>query len=142
MMADDEVLNQCLERVRETWHLNELRLQHLQFDDHVPKQLTPRTVGKGAIVSELVDLADIMQEGAGEQQITVHLRIVAAHEVAGVAQRDDVLKQAADERMMQGLGGGRIAVSFGAFRIGHASLNQRLEMGVLESSDEARQSPP
>src|SRR5229473_469400 len=136
------VLNQRLQRIREAWHLRELGLQHFQFDDHVPEQLAPCRVRKGAIECELVDLADIVQESAGKQEVAINLRIVAAHQVAGIKQRHYVLQQTSDESVMQSLGGRRIAVSFCNFRIGHEGLNQCLEMGIPKSSHKARQGPP
>ena len=123
-------------------HLRQLGLQHFQFDDHVSQQLAARGVGKRAVVGQLVDLADVVKERAGEQQVAIDLRIVAAHQVAGVEKRDHVIEQTADESVMQGLGGGGVAVGFRDFRVGHEGLDQRLEMRILESGDEARQGLP
>ena len=89
-----------------------------------------------------MNLADVVQKGAGEQKIAIDLGIVLAHQIAGTEQRDDVIEQAADVGVMQGLGGGGIAVGGGDFRIGHESLHQRLEMRILKRRDEAGQSLP
>ena len=115
-MADDQVLDQRLEFVWETWHLSDLGMQHFEFDDHVPEQLSARGVGKRAVVGEFMNLANIVQECAGEQQIAVDLRIVAAHQVAGLEKRDHMIEQATDVGMMQGLGSGGVAVGFGDLR--------------------------
>src|ERR1035438_368458 len=126
-MADDEVLDHRLEFVGKGGLKSELGLQHLQFDDHVTKKLALRGVGERAVVGELVNLADIMQKCAGEKQVAVDLRVVLAHQVAGAEQRDDVIEQATDVGVMQGLGRGSVAVRGGYFRIGHKGLDERFQ---------------
>ncbi len=114
----------------------ELGLQHFEFDDHVAEQLALGGVGERTVVGELVNFSDVVQECAGEQQVAIDLRIVAAHQVAGAEQRDDVIEQAADVGVMQSLGGGSVAVGGGDFRVGHEGLHERPEMRILECGDE------
>ena len=47
---------------------------------------------------------------AGQQQVAIHLRIVARRQVADREQRHHVIEQAADKGVMQRLGRGRILV--------------------------------
>ena len=82
-MADDEVLDHRLQFVGKAGLEGELGLQHLQFNDHVAEKLALGGVGEGAVVGELVNLANVVQECAGEQEIAVDLRIVLAHQIAG-----------------------------------------------------------
>ena len=110
VMADDQVLDQGLELVGKVREQGEFRLQHLQLDDHVAEQLAAGGVGKRALVGEFVNLADVVQERAGQQQVAIDLRIVAAHQIAGAEQRNDVIEQAANEGVMQRLGRGRVAI--------------------------------
>src|SRR5437667_9369941 len=101
MMADDEMLDQRFQRIGKGGDLRQLGLQHFQFNDHVPEQLAASGVRKGAIVSQFVDFADIVQKSASEQQVAINVRIIAAHQVAGTEQRHYVLKQASNESVMQ-----------------------------------------
>src|SRR5580704_2135707 len=142
MVADDEVLQQSLEFGGKAWDQRQLRLQHLKFNDHVPEKLAARSVGKRAIVSQFVNLADVVKKYAGQQQIAIHLRIVPADQVARAKKRDYVVEQAADIGVMQGLGGGSVAVSGRDLPVGHEGLHQRLEIGILKGRDKIGQSLP
>src|SRR5579872_6239910 len=93
VMADNKVLNQNLELRGEAGQVREFRLQHFQLDNHVPQQLAARGVRKRPVVSKLVNLADVVQERASEKQITINLRIIPAHKIAGTEQRDHVIEQ-------------------------------------------------
>src|SRR2546423_1698151 len=83
-----------------------------------------------------MDLANIMEKSSGHDQITIDLRIIPAHQVAQRKQRDHVIQQSADERVMQRLGGRGIFVRALDLRIAHESLKQRSEVWVGESCDE------
>src|SRR5579872_6708889 len=132
VMADDEVLDQCLQLIGEIGQACQLGLQHFQLNDHVPEQLSFSRIRKSAMVSKLVNLADVVQECSRQQQISIDVRIVATHQVAGAAERDHVIEQAADVGVVQSLCGGGVAVGFSDVRIGHERLKQRLEVWILE----------
>ena len=85
-----------------------------------------------------MDLADVMEKRAGEQQITVDLRIVSADQVTGAEQRHHVIQQATNIGVMQRFRGGGVAVRAGNFRICHERLHQPLQVLVLETGDEVR----
>src|SRR5579872_2055615 len=137
VMADDQVLNQSLQLVGETGYLRELCLQHLQLNDHVPEQLPARGVCKRAVVRELIDLADVVQEYSRQQQVAVDLRIISAQQVTRLEQRNHVIKQAPDVSVMQRLGGRSIAISFRNLWIGHECFDQGFEVGILKSRDKS-----
>src|ERR1700690_2657804 len=136
------MFQQSFQLGRKVRELRQFRLQHFQLDDHMTEQLSAGGVGKRAHVGQLVDFSDVVKKGAGEQQVTVDLRIVAAHQVAGPEQRDHVIEQAADIGVMQSLGGGGVAVGGGDFGVSHESLHQRAQVWVLERTDEVTQRPP
>ena len=79
---------------------------------------------------------------AGQQQVAIDLRIIAADQIAGTAERDHVVEQAADVGVMQGLGRGSVAIGFGDLRIGHEGFDQSLEMWILKRGDKAGESLP
>ena len=92
-----------------TWAI--FLLQHFQFDDHVPQKLAARGVSKRPGKAQLMNLADVMQKCAGQEQVAVdRFRIIAASQVAQLEERDHVVQQPADESMMQRLGCRRIFV--------------------------------
>ena len=87
MVTDDKVLHQGLQlfgkrRCKLLVDDGNLGVQHLQFDDHVPKQLAARGVGERAGVGNLMNFADVMQKRSGEQQIAVDRGIVFGRHVA------------------------------------------------------------
>ncbi len=53
-----------------------------------------------------------------------------------------MIEQASDVGMMQGLGGGSVAIGGGDFRIGHKGLDERFEMRILERGDEVCEGLP
>src|SRR5580692_9751227 len=114
-MADDEVLDH----------------------DHVAEKLAFGRIGKRPVVGEFMNLADVVEKGAGEEKVASDLRIIVAHEIAGAEQRNDVIKQAADVGVVKGLGRGGVAVRGSDFRIGHEALDQRFEMRVLKGGNES-----
>ncbi len=90
-----------------------------QLNDHVPEQLAARGVRKRAMIRKLVNFANIVQKGPGEQQVAVDLGIIAADDITGAEERDNVVEESADVSMMQTLGSRGIAVGLGDFGIGH-----------------------
>src|SRR5208283_2480290 len=142
MVADDEVLQQNLQFVGEIRNQRKLGLQHLQFDDHVPEQLTPSRVGKRAIVGKLVNLADVMQKDTSQHQVAIHLWIVTADQVTRAKEGDNVVKQSTDVGVMQSFRSGSVAIRSGNLRVGHERLHQSLQMRILKGTDKIGQRLP
>ncbi len=89
-----------------------------------------------------MNLADVVQECAGEQKIAINLRIILAHQIAGTEERHHVIEQSADVGVVQSFGGRSIAVRLGNLRVRHESFHQRLEMGIAKGSYESCQGLP
>src|ERR1700686_550746 len=81
VMADDEVLEQGLQLIGEIRHQSDFGLQHFELDDHVAKQLAAAGVRKRTAITELVNFPDVVQEGAGEQQLAIDLRESATEQI-------------------------------------------------------------
>ena len=64
-------------------------------------------VAEAAVVVQFVDLADVVQHHAGEQQVEIDHAVVRRGERGQAAQREHVLDQSAEIRMMNLLGGRR-----------------------------------
>src|SRR5208337_5265721 len=101
-----------------------------------------RGVGKRAVVSKFLKLADVVQKRSRQQQVAVDLGIVAAEQIAGAEQGHDVIEQSADVGMMKRLGGGGVAVALGDLGVGHEQFHQRLQLRILERGDKLGQRPP
>src|SRR5208282_4893009 len=132
VMADDEMFEQSFQLRGEVRQFSELGLQHLQFDNHMAEELAARGIGKGAIVIQLLNLADVMQKRSRQQQIAVDLGIIAADQIAGTEQGNDVIEESADVGVVKSLGGGGIAVALSNLRIRHEQVDQRLQVGILQ----------
>src|SRR5580700_8362054 len=78
VVADDEMFEHGLEFRRKAGYQGELGLQHLKFDHHVAEKLASRGVGEGAVVRQLMNLADVVQKSAGEEKVAIDLRIIPA----------------------------------------------------------------
>ena len=62
-------------------------VQESQADDDVAQQLAFGTVAETAVVGEFSDLANIVQDRAGQQQIQVDEFIMRGHGAAQIADR-------------------------------------------------------
>ena len=142
VMADDEMFEHRLQRLRKARDERNLGLQHFQLNHHMSEKLALGRVGERAVVGKLVNLADVVKKGASKQKIAIDLRIVFAGQIAGAEQRDHVIEQAADVSVMQALGRGSAAISRRDFRIVHEGLQQGFQMSVLKGSDESGQCLP
>ena len=89
-----------------------------------------------------MNFSNVVEECAGEKEVAIDLGIVTAHQITGTEQRDHVIEQTSDVGVMQGFGRGSIAIGGSDFRIGHESLDERLEMGILERGDKVRKNLP
>ncbi len=58
--------------------LQTLVADHAERHGDVAQQLAVAAIAEAAVVSEFVDLADIVQHRAGDQQIHIDVRILAA----------------------------------------------------------------
>src|ERR1041385_2916610 len=102
-------------------------VQHFQLDDHVSQKLAARGVCKGTRKGEFMDLADVMEKSAGQKQVAIDgLRIITACQVTELEEENHVVKQPADEGMVQRLGCRRILVRVFNLGIGHESAQQGL----------------
>src|SRR5260370_12947919 len=137
VVADDQVLKQSLQFVWEIWNLRNLRLQHFKVKEHVPKQVAAGGVGQRPAVRELINLANVVQEGAREQQVAIDLRIISANQIAGAKQRNHVVQKPADVGVVQSLGRGCAAILQSDLRILHEGLNQQFQVRVMKRTDES-----
>ena len=87
-------------------------------------------IGKAPLVVQLVDLADIVQHHPRQQQVGVHARIMRGRQLRQRAQRNHVLDQPAQKRVVDLLGGRRAAKPRRHVLVVQHRLQQPLQMRV------------
>ncbi len=117
-------------------------LQHALGDADVADELAFEGVAEAGLPVQLADLADVVQDGAGDEQVGVDLGIERRGGEADADEREDVLQQAADPGVVQHLGGGSRAVGSGDRGVVEEGEDQALEVGVGEARDVAAQLVP
>ena len=75
-MADDKVLQQGLERHREIFEPSHLPFEDLETQGHMTNELPARAVAEAARSCEFLNLADVVENCAGYQQIRIEARIM------------------------------------------------------------------
>ena len=73
--------------------LLDLVAEHLDTHDQVADELALIGVGEGAVVAELVDLADVVEEDARQQEVAVELGVEVDDPVGDREDGDDVFEQ-------------------------------------------------
>ena len=142
MMAQDHVLDQHAERRRKVRQRRQLLLDHRDANGDVPYQLPLQGVVEAGAPAQLLQLADVMQNGAGQKQITVDFGIMLRSQLADADQRDHVLQQTAQPGMVEALGGRSLAKGRGEDRIVEKGAHQRLQGRIGEAVDGLHQRRP
>jgi hypothetical protein len=139
VMADDEVLEPQQQFRREFFLGESFGLGDFVFDgaddhDDVADELAFVAVAEFAVVSELIDFAGVVQEGAEEEQIAVELGIERSDDAADFHQTDDVGQEAAAVGVVvfdSGGGGGELAHEV---LVGQEALGQIPQMHVANAA--------
>src|SRR5579864_2236416 len=128
------MLDQSAQARRKIGNAGELLAYDAERDDHMAEQLAFGGVAKTAIVAQLVDLADIVQHGTGEEKIEIHA-VMRRGVPAQLAEREHVLKQPAKPRVVNLLGGRSFAVAGGDIRIVKNRRYQSPDMRIDNTRD-------
>ncbi len=86
--------------------LGDLFVEQALGDGDVADQLAFERVVEGGAPGEFADLADVVQDGAGDEEVRVDLRVERGGGEADADEAEDVLEQAADPGVVQTFGGG------------------------------------
>jgi len=76
VMADDKVLQQGLEYQRKIFEPCQVPFEDLETQRHVTDELPARAVAKAPRRCEFLNLAHVMEDCAGNQQIRIEARIM------------------------------------------------------------------
>ena len=75
-MADDKVLQHALERQRKSFEPSHVPFKNLETQGDMTDELPARAVADAPRGCEFLNLADVMEDCAGYQQIRIEARIV------------------------------------------------------------------
>ena len=115
---------------------------HDNAQGNVPHELALEGVIEGGTPAQLLQLADVMQDGAGKEQVAVDLGIMLRGQVAEADQGNHVLEQTAHPGMVEGFCGGSLAEGGGHDGIVEKRAHQRLQPGIGKTVDGANQGRP
>ena len=71
VMADQKMLDDGFEFGRKTFNRVHEGSDGFEFEDDVTEELTFGSVADGAVVAEFIELADVVEDGNGQQQVGV-----------------------------------------------------------------------
>src|ERR1019366_5506917 len=132
VVAEDHVLDQHAQLLRETGQGGDLLAQHSLRDGDVSNHLAFEGVAEGGSPAQFAHLADVVEDGAGDQQVRVDLGVEGRGCAADAHQGDDVLQQASDPGVVQHLGGGSGAVGCANGLVVEEGKDEPAQVCILE----------
>jgi hypothetical protein len=93
-------------------------------------------IPEGAGVGQFVDLADVVQDGPGDQQIPVEPEVAHRDELGERTDGNDVLEKTAEINVVQRFGGGRYAKQPGDLLIFQKCLQELPDLAVSNLNHE------
>src|SRR5947209_13164182 len=117
-MADEEMLDDGFGRGGEAVDFVDGAADGFELHHDVAEKLAGGGVTDGAHVAELFELADVVKDGGGEQEIDVELGVMRGDAASHAAQGDDVLEQSTEIGVVHDFGGGGALVAARNFGVG------------------------
>jgi GTP cyclohydrolase IA len=109
-----------------------LLVDHLEAEQDVAEQLAGGGVREPGLGGDLADLADVVDEGAGDEEVAVdHVAVVGGEHVTEPGDGDGVLEQAANVGVVVALGGGRLAEPLAGLGLGPEQRAEQLAERLL-----------
>src|SRR5450631_1111550 len=142
MMAENEMLDQQAEFRRKVGDALEFLLNHADTNGDVPQELAFHRVAEAGSPREFAQLDNVVQDYSGKQQIAVDRGVVSRGKAGDPEERNNVLQQSADPRMMHPLGCWRLPQSRCDFLVVEEAGEQGLEMRIREAGDIVAQFQP
>ena len=133
------MLEQRSQSLRKIRHGANLVVDHPHPDDDVADQLSFGAVAEAAIIRQLVDFADIVQNDAREQQVDVDIAIMGSQEFRDRAHGQHMLDKPSEEGVMNAFGGRRDFEAARDFGIVHEAFEKRAQRSASDASDDAPQ---
>ena len=139
MMRQNHVLDQDAQALWKRRKLLNLLAQHALRDRNMPDHLAFQRVVKARLPAQLAHLADVVEDRAGDQQVSVDLRVERRRGQTHPHQGQHMLEQAANPGMMQHLGRRRRTKRRPNLRIIQKRQHQPLQVEILEMSHDRAQ---
>src|SRR5262245_40160529 len=141
-MAQDQVLDQRAQARRKVRQAAKLVTHHPDSNLDMADQLTFVRIGETTFVVELVNLADIVEYGAGEQQVQVNAWIVRSGKFGQCAKAQHVFDQSTQKSVVDLLRRRRAPVPAGSLRIVEKRFQQCLKVRVGDARNNAAKLAP
>ncbi len=135
VVREHDVRQVHLERPREALELRAPLVDELGGDDQVPDEATLVGVLGPALDRHLARLADVVQEGPGDHQLAVGLRVLVGDPLGKAHHRGGVVGEPAGVRVVDALGGRRTLEVGGKGLIVQERAQERLQVRILEPVD-------
>ena len=117
VMADEEMLDNGFEIGREILDGVYEVCDGFELEDDVSEELAFGGVADGAIVAELIELSNVVEDCGGKQQVEVEFGIMDGYFSCEAAEADDVFEQAAEISVVHDFSSGGTFVARGDLRI-------------------------
>ena len=101
----------------------------------VADELAFEGVVEGAVPGELADLADVVEDGAGDEEVGVDFGVEGGVGEADADEVEDVFEEASDPGMVEALGGGGFEEGGAEGGVVEEREDQAAEVGVAEGFD-------
>src|SRR4030095_16393591 len=101
VMADDEVLQSCLEISRKVRESSQMFLEDLKANRDMPDQLTPGRVGRAPRQGQLFDLSQIVQDGSGYQPVAIQPGVRMDQQICSLTDCKHVFEESAPVCVMK-----------------------------------------
>ncbi len=105
VMADQKMLHYGFQICGKTFDGVHGFRDGFQFHHDMTEELAFRGVADGTVVAEFIQLANVMEDGGGHQEIGVQLRIVRGNLFGQLTKADHVLEEASEIGVVHDFGG-------------------------------------
>src|SRR5215218_10454927 len=99
-MAQNHVLQQSPKALRKFRNRADFVIDHAHTNRDMPKQLSLSAVAEASVIRKLVDLADVVQNHSGKEQIHIDILVVRSQQLCHGTHGKHMLNQSAEERVM------------------------------------------
>ena len=139
MMAGDDVLDLQESRRGEAGHLPRMAVDQQHTESDMAEELADVRVAEVACEAELLELADVVQDAAGDEDIAVEAIVTISDSVRELDERQDVVEETADIGVVQALAGRTVCQPEKDLRIVDEPREERADMVVIDRGDNPAQ---
>src|ERR1700730_11340135 len=135
-MRNQHVLHQGLQSRRKSLDRIHFFRDQFVFNQDVTEKLAFVRVAEGTMVAELLQLSDVVEDGARKQQVRIGFGIMPQDHAAKIAQAEDVFQQPSVVRVVHDFGRWRALQSRHNLRVLYHGIEELPEPGIPYRSDD------